>query len=224
MKKLIFLCFLLTSFGVNAQDFKEGIIYDVTGPVKDVVLTSESIYPTFLDKASFGKDGKRVNSRSEFDENGYPMGWSLDSDALSVDDNGTLGSFDLSSISDLGENGKRDLKISYNICYDDSHRVASTNMTYYIDIDVMDMQFSNNMTDSRSFKYIENKLGKPEISEINSKMVVNGENCTADYQYSGYVYDDHGNWVARNVVETITFPELEKTNKYTETRAITYFD
>lgn len=211
MRVTVFLTLLVSCLHLNAQEFKEGILYDVVGPVKDVNLNSKKIFPHLFDKASFNTNGKTKNSVTVFDDNGYPV--SIDLDTSPNNDSG--------------------LHLSLKVNYDENHQVASILTEYNMaaEGDIVRMvlnenSFKVNWTENRSFQYRNNSFGVPEISNIYVSSVTNSEDYTSDYTYTDYVYDKHGNWISRNVVETIIFPNgptPPMTNEYMETRDISYY-
>lgn len=202
----------------NAQDYKEGIIYDVRGPVKKVItLHNNKPYSHFLDAASFDTDGKTTGSITVFDNDGYPLGWSVVSDSLANKNK-------VNSV-DEGNSNTHSFNISYKVSYDDNHRIASTMMES--DVKGAKYEYANGVTaENRTFQYQNNQFGMPEIREMEMLSKIDGCEYYSISTYSNYEYDDHKNWVKRKVIENahpVDAPQDIKTDEYVEKRAIYYY-
>lgn len=73
---LVIVLFVLASIGLaNAQEFKEGLLYDLTGNVKEMKLSTKS---SFLKKhVKFRDNGKCKKSITFFDDENYPLGYDM---------------------------------------------------------------------------------------------------------------------------------------------------
>ncbi len=77
MKKTVLFAILAISVPyVYAQEFKEGLLYDLTGHVKEMKLSTKN---SLIDKKNvkFQKDGRCKRTLTFFNENGLPLGWSV---------------------------------------------------------------------------------------------------------------------------------------------------
>ncbi len=198
--KLLLTLTLLTAFCVEAQEFKEGIIFDLRGPVKSATLTDDFFG---MRNMTFTEDGKCQTTRMEFDENGYPLGMTLDvRSGLLNNDNDFKG------------------PIAYKVDYDDAHRISSTYLNFPSAI--------NPWEEIRTYSYNPEKDKNHVITGLRVETKENGALSTNDYVYSDYVYDEQGNWISRNVHETICLTDVDgksdnATNEYVETRTVTYY-
>lgn len=229
MKIVFILCAIIIPVVAQAQEYKEGLLYDVTGPVK--VLSTHRSKPTascsfgLLESASFRTDGKSEQSVTIFNQDGYPMGFTIDANTLKRDRNEmSLGnSPQFEAIFGDGEC----LNISYNVEYDDSHKISSSVLKYDIDFEFNGIRFKKSMTTSTDFQYSQNSKGMPEVCLSKSNYKLNGEDYESCCTYTGYVYDKHGNWITRNVLETfgpVGNESLKETIDYVETRVVSYYE
>lgn len=205
MRVVILLTVLMAYLSCSAQEFKESIIYDVRGPVKKVMLYSNRPNIHYLDRGSFMPDGKSVNSITRFDDDGYPVGWSINLDSLN--------------------NGGHCI-CSFKVNYDNCRNVSYTMMEY--DVTGSGYELSNGLRyEFRVFNYTTDQHSLSEISEMTKVSKLNDKKYVSKYKYSGYIYDDRGNWISRNVEETkFSGKSMEKTGRieYVETRDIDYYD
>lgn len=76
MRILSLILFAIISYNVAiSQEYKEGLIYELIGNVKEFKLKTEN---KFLKKhVKFEDNGKSKRSLTYFDENGFPLGYSL---------------------------------------------------------------------------------------------------------------------------------------------------
>ena len=222
---ILFLSLAATCFCANGQEFKEGILYDVTGPVKEVVMHRDSVAPNFttnaFESAQFNIDGKTKATDLSFDEDGYPTEFIINNRA-----NPMLG---MSVSNDSESDSDNQLCIYFKFNYDNDHRIASTEIKYHIniDIEVPNLTFNKGLIGTKTYQYAENSQGRSEISATKGtyNILDSDQPFVMAHDYSNYVYDNHGNWISRNVKEAIMpGTEQEKTWEYTETRTITYYD
>lgn len=73
---IVFLCLLAYVGCLSAQEYKEGLLYEVTGPVRKVKIKSEN---PFLQqkKIDFTENGRGKLSMTFFDSEGYPLGYEM---------------------------------------------------------------------------------------------------------------------------------------------------
>ncbi len=190
----------------HAQDnkFKEGLIYDVKGPVASVRLHTDA--PGYFNNALFDTDGKTIGSVMKFDKNGYPIGWIIDKDNSTYEQEKTFGLFE--------------------VTYDDNYRIASLKMKCEIKGATFTLA-NGSVTENKYFHYRDNSDNTSEITEMKMIYTINGTAHDINFSYTNYVYDNHGNWISRNVVETIeplNNSEKSETREYVETRTISYYN
>lgn len=76
MRLLYLILLVLVSYNVAAgQEYKEGLIYDIMGNVKEFKLKTENKY--LKKHIKFEDNGKSKRSLTFFDGNGFPLGYSL---------------------------------------------------------------------------------------------------------------------------------------------------
>lgn len=221
--------FALVCLNVEAQEYKEGLLYDVTGPVKELSTQIDEVIPRMLSmfggKASFRPDGKCENSITKFDAEGYPLGFTIDDDTSENSGNLEMPLPDL-PIFELIGSGDNSLYISYNVEYDDNHTITSSALVYNIDIEAVG--FKKDLIMNMSYQYKESATGAPEVSSAKAicKTDDGAANMVMNSSYSDYVYDEHGNWISRNGSLSIgeEGKSPEKTYDYVETRSISYYD
>lgn len=206
----------------DAQEFKEGILYDVSDPVKEVVMHRDSVAPNFItdafESAQFNTEGKTKTTFLSFDEDRYPIKLII---------NGADNPMLMSMSNDSASDNQLNVYLKFN--YDKGHRISSTEIKYNINIDreVPNLSFDKSLIGTKTYLYAENSQKKSEISGTKGTYNIpdSDQPLVWEYDYSNYVYDDHGNWISRNVTEAIMpSSEERKTWEYTETRTITYYD
>lgn len=223
MKAILIYLFVLLSLCGKAQEYKTGILYQVTGPVKFLSThrgkVSLGMIGSLLDSASFSENGKNENWFTVFDDDGYPLGIYIDDNAGndSVQQRSCAGSSGLANLSIEGKG----LLISYKVDYDDSHKITSSKLEYSIDVGSGDdFRIKTSMTADTSFEYVTNRFGVPEVSKSKSVCKIKDSILEIECIYSNYVYDERGNWISRDVLENVAGADA---TEYTESREIEYF-
>lgn len=187
MKTLILILFAAISVSLSAQEYKEGLFYDLTGPVKEVQVNTESDFA--VKKVVFLEDGRCTLSIMTFKEDGMPFGWSVNND-------GSI--------------------FSCSIDYDDQNRISSTTT-----IDTM----ADPYQETRFYTYSEDGTNNI-ISDMTVLFTTANTNTATNFEYSDYKFDKYGNWISREVNQTVypmDAPTDFKTSNYVETREITYY-
>lgn len=232
MKTFLTLILGTACISAYAQEFKEGLLYDVCGNVKEVSLQRNGeaafLATSFFDSAKFNPDGKTERSLTVFDDNGYPISLTIDPTTLDSDGNGV--STNSSTDSTTSSPDHTDLCIALKFNYDKDHRLSCTSLKYNIDLSDKGIPFKKSLNSFKTFQYTPNASGKPEIRSAKGVYNTDTESDAAtqiDSVYSNYVYDKHGNWISRSVKETIVGTDKTEEGKsweYEETRTITYYD
>lgn len=180
----IFITFvvLMLSASALAQDFKKGLLYDVSGPVKELKIKSKNEYAKRFSKVQFTPDGKGKDEFMTYDDNGFPLGFGV-----------------------VFHKRENNLNVGYN------DQMLPVKIDYFNniggkDIIIVETEFDGKRVSSRRFQ---------------------GDN-PAEYiicVYSDETYDDHGNWVSRNVKESTVSanPKKNATREFVETREIQYY-
>lgn len=191
-KILIILSLVLSGMGLaNAQEFKEGLLYDLTGNVKEMKLTTKNSFP---DKhVKFNNTGKCKKSITYFDEENYPLGYDISGNVMNF-------------------------SMSKKVEYDSLRRITSVTDK---------ISYEGGITDTTT-NYYTNDANPSQITHSVFTDVRKDGKTVADCTYSDYTYDDHGNWISRQVKQTTTQTNkkgetAEQTDEYTETRTIKYF-
>lgn len=188
MNRIFVMLAMLTVYIVGScQEFKEGILYDVFGNVKEVKLETRNSY--LKKHVKFQKDGRCKVSAMLFDDKGYPLGFSMY----------------------YGKHG-----VGQQLRYDSMNRVDS-----------IIVNSSNGGGTERVEKHEyssdashPNQIVRSVFSSISKK-----ESDKLVCDYSNYEYDDHGNWISRDVVQTNYSDDGAEKGKeeYSEKRKIQYY-
>ncbi|MEZ3518898.1 MAG: hypothetical protein K1V75_03035 [Muribaculaceae bacterium] len=165
---LIILSLLLAGMGMGrAQEFKEGLLYDLQGNVKEMKLSTKN---SFLKKhVKFRDNGKLKKSITFFDDDNYPLGFDMSMNVMSF-------------------------AMSQKVEYDSCRRITS----------VTDKNSYDGGITTTTSNYYGNEAAPSEITRSVFASISKDGEVTADCEYSGYVYDDHGNWISRQVKHTAT--------------------
>ncbi|MDE7080334.1 MAG: hypothetical protein K2O78_01580 [Muribaculaceae bacterium] len=193
MKKLLIIAIMAMGyFGISkAQEYKEGLIYDLTGNVKEMKLSTKNSF--LKTHVKFQNNGKCKKSMTFFDDENYPLGYDLSTNVMNF-------------------------SLSQKVDYDEQHRVSLVTLKSSQD---------GGTTQTTTHHYTDPNFPTQIGRSVFSQTDKNGE-VLADCEYSGYVYDDNGNWTSRQVKQTVT--QINKkggsmvyNTQYTETRTIKYF-
>lgn len=110
--------------------------------------------------------------------------------------------------------------VEQTISYDTNNRISSivTNSS---------IPLSGEYSNTATYIYEEQAPILTQIKKI--VYLVNKDTKTNEVtcEYSGYIYDDYGNWIHREVTQTINpldSTEIKKTSTYSEDRTIKYFN
>ena len=185
----IIVCLILligSSAGRMAAEYKEGLLYDLTGDVKDMKLDTKCRFQK--KHVKFAPDGKCKLSMTYFDGENYPLGYEM---------------------SGMG------LNLTQKVEYDDQKRVSK--VTTY-------SSQGGGITETVENHYAQNPEHPLELSGCTYTVVSKKGEGRCECTYSAYEYDDHGNWIRRNVRQT-DYPGTadEQVTEYAETRKIIYY-
>lgn len=140
MKRYLFilLAMVITMTAANARrTFKSEVLFDVTGPVKEIVITPD-FFDTYNSPVKFKKDGRLKNGQLPwfYDEAGYPVSFSMGSE-----NNGGV-----TSDSIIYNSAMKPLFFSYHFTMAGYNRVREYTYTYGQDGRVAEMKAVNRYT------------------------------------------------------------------------------
>lgn len=187
MRILVILA-MLTVYAVGScQEFKEGILYDVFGNVKEIKLETRNSY--LKKHVKFQRDGRCKISAMLFDDKGYPLGFSMY----------------------YGKHGA-----GQQLIYNSMNRVDSI---------IINTSNGGGTERVEKYEYSSDSNHPTHIVRAVFSSISKKESNKSVCDYSNYEYDDHGNWISRDVVQTnYSDDDVEKNiEEYSEKRKIQYY-
>lgn len=188
----------------TAQEFKDAVIYEAAGDIKSIKLKTKDIFGS---SSSFYNDGSTKAFAFEHDDLGYP------------------------TYCEVKISGKRQFEIRAN--YDDSHNLIEIlYANVYCRQGIMQKTFTYDTGGCASQCNVivakvpdKMKVDKDTFDACNLTANAVDTMIIASAKYENYVFDDKGNWISRDVHQTINYTNPKNKDKdiiFTEKRKIKY--